>query len=58
MFDEDDKLLELADELLDFFDIEEIFSMNDLTERDVISKLISLGLVMTYDDMRNYDGKS
>lgn len=58
MFDEDAKLLELADELLDFFDLEDILSMNDLTDRDVISKLISAGLVMTYDDMRNYDGKS
>ncbi len=50
---ENETFFEDADELLDLFELEEILDMNDVTQRELLARLIEDGLIMTYKDMRN-----
>lgn len=40
-----DKIKEIAEVLLDMFELEEILEMNDLTPHEVLERLIESGLV-------------
>lgn len=45
MFGDSEALLELAERMLEVFDLDELFDDNDLTEAEVLSALIRAGLI-------------